>query len=351
MALDSQMTDFPMTLPPMGGAPTSLTPKEKAAIVVRLLLGQGAVPALSSLSEQKQTELAVQLARMKSVDQATVIAVAEEFAAEIERIGLSFPKGLSGALGLLDGTLSENAARELRKMAPDGDMANYWKVVNEAENERLLPYLENEAVEVAAVILSKLGVNKAAELLGKLSGERARRITLAVSRTGGVAPEVVARIGRSMAEQLEVRPTLAFDSEPVNRVGEILNYTSASVRDQLLEGLDEDDQVFAEKVRAAIFTFANIAERISPRDVPRIQRDIAQEDLCMVVATAEGDDVKSVEFILENISKRMAENIREDAKALDNVKAEDAEAAMVRIVAKIRELEAAGEIFFVLKDD
>ena len=350
MALDSQMNDFPMTLP-TGGPSLDLSPKQKAAIVVRLLLGQGAVPALSSLSEDKQTELAVQLARMQSVDQATVIAVAEEFAAEIERIGLSFPKGLSGALGLLDGTLSENAARELRKMAPDGDTEAYWKVVNEADNERLLPYLEDESVEVAAVILSKLGVNKAAEILGKLSGERARSVTLAVSKTGGVSPEVVARIGRSMAEQLEVRTSQAFDAEPVSRVGAILNYTSASVRDALLEGLDQDDKEFADEVRAAIFTFANIAERIAPRDVPRIQRDMAQEDLSLVAASATGDDKKSIDFILDNISKRMAENIRDDAEALDGVKIEDAEAAMLRIVTVIRELEEAGEIFFVLQDD
>ena len=350
MALDSLMNDFPMTLPP-GGPPLALSRKEKAAIVVRLLLGQGAVPALSSLTEEKQTELAVQLARMQSVDQATVISVAEEFAAEIERIGLSFPKGLSGALGLLDGTLSENATRELRKMAPDGDTESYWKVVNEADTERLLPFLETESVEVAAVILSKLGVNKAAEVLSKLSGERARKITLAVSRTGGVAPDVVARIGRSMAEQLEVRPTLAFDGEPVSRVGAILNYTSASVRDTLLEGLDQDDKEFADQVRASIFTFANIAERISARDVPRIQRDIAQEDLALVASKAEGDDAKSVDFILANISKRMAENIRDDAKEIENVKTDDYEAAMLRIVSKIRELEEAGEIFFVLSDD
>lgn len=350
MALDSQMNDFPMTLP-MGAAPLNLSPKEKAAIVVRLLLGQGAIPALSSLPEDKQAELAVQLARMKSVDQATVVAVAEEFAAEIQRIGLSFPSGISGALGLLDGTLSEGAKRELRKMAPDCDTSSYWTVIDATENERLLPYLDTESVEVAAVVLSKLTVSKAAELLGQLTGERARRITLAVSKTGGVAPDVVARIGRSLAEQMEVRPSLAFDSAPVSRVGAILNYTAASVRDELLEGLESDDKEFADQVRAAIFTFANIAQRISPRDVPRIQRDIAQDDLAMVVAAAVGADEISSNFILENISKRMAENIRDEAKEMKNVKREDVEAAMVRIVAIIRELEEASEIYFVLQDD
>ena len=71
----------------------------------------------------------------------------------------------------------------------------------------------------------------------------------------------------------------------------------------------------------------------------------------MIVAGASGNDVGSVEFILENISKRMAENMREDAKEIANPAEEDVEAAMLRVVGVIRGLEAAGEIFFVAKED
>ena len=103
-------TDTPDLSRDFGPAPAlSLTPKQKAAVVVRLLLSEGAVPALSNLPESKQTELAVQLARMAPVDQATVAAVAEEFADAIENIGLSFPGGLDGALGLLEGVISPSA--------------------------------------------------------------------------------------------------------------------------------------------------------------------------------------------------------------------------------------------------
>ncbi|WP_428983607.1 hypothetical protein [Psychrosphaera aquimarina] len=45
--------------------------------------------------------------------------------------------------------------------------------------EKLLPILENESIEVAAVLLSKIDVARAAELLGKLPGPQARRITYA----------------------------------------------------------------------------------------------------------------------------------------------------------------------------
>jgi flagellar motor switch protein FliG len=328
-----------------------LTPKQKAAVVVRLLLSEGAVPALSSLPESKQTELAIQLAHMAPVDQATVAAVVDEFVSAIENIGLSFPSGLDDALGLLDGVISSSASNRLREMAPSAFRGDPWERIGAIESERLVTVLERESNEVAAVILSKLKVSKAAELLGMMPGERARRITYGVSLTGNVAPDVVYRIGVTLAEDLETRPARAFSDGPVSRVGAILNYAPGSVRDQILEGLDKDDAEFAREVRQAIFTFANIPERISNRDVPKIQGKIDQADLVTVVAGAAGADRKAVEFILANISKRLAENIGEEAKEKGTVKTQDCEAAMMRIVNTIRELEAAGEIFFVADDD
>lgn len=349
MPFDSDMPDLSLDF---AAAPAvSLTPKQKAAVVVRLLLSEGAVPALSSLPESKQTELAIQLARMAPVDQATVAAVVEEFVSAIENIGLSFPSGLDGALGLLDGVISSSASNRLREMAPAAYRGDPWERIGAIEAERLLKVLDRESNEVAAVILSKLKVSKAAELLGMMPGDRARRITYGVSLTASVSPDVVYRIGVSLAEELETRPAKAFSDGPVSRVGAILNYAPGSVRDQILEGLDKDDAEFAREVRQAIFTFANIPERISNRDVPKIQGKIDQADLVTVVAGAAGADRKAVEFILENISKRLAENIGEEAKEKGAVKTQDCEAAMMRIVNTIRELEAAGEIFFVAADD
>jgi len=350
MSLDDPMADLP-ELPGTGMA-DQLTSKEKAAIVVRLLLSHGALPALSQLPDSKQTELAVQIARMAPVDQDTVHAVADEFANEIERIALSFPQGLDGALGLLDGFLSEGASKRLRKMAPTDARRNPWEDINKADTERLVPVLEAETTEVAAVILSKLSTDKAAELLGKMPGDLARKIAIAIPQTEGVSPTVVHRIGASLAEQLDARPITEFADPPANRVGAILNYTPAAVRDDVLEGIESADAEFAKVVRAAIFTFANIAERIAPRDVPRIQRDLDAEDLTLVIAGAEDEkDKASVDFILENISKRMAEGFRDDAAEKKDIKQDDLEAAMLRIVAVIRNLEQQGEIYFVEPED
>ncbi len=352
MSLDDPLAGLPSFPSDDGPGPiTTLTSKEKAAVVVRLLLSHGALPALSQLPESKQTELAIQIARMAPVDQETVHAVADEFANEIERIALSFPQGLDGAIGLLDGFLSEGAATRLRKMAPSDTRRNPWEEVDRVETERLVPYLENETTLVAAVILSKLSTSKAAELLGMLPGELARRITIAITETSGVSPTVVHRIGNSLAEQLDARPITAFSDAPAKRVGAILNYAPARVRDDVLDGIEAEDKVLAKDVREAIFTFAQIAERIAPRDVPRIQREFEDVDLVLITAGATKDsDRASVEFILSNISKRMAEGIRDEAAEKSNVSEEEVEAAMMRVVAAIRDLEEQGEVFFLTGD-
>ena len=255
--------------------------KAKAAIVVRLLLNEGADLPIEELPEDLQIQLTQQMGSMRSVDRETLGAVISEFAEELDSVGLSFPAGIGAALDVLDGKISRQTAARLRKEAGVRMAGDPWARLQELEPERLLPVLESESVEVAAVVLSKLKVSTAADLLGRLPGPHARRITYAVSLTSAVTPDAVDRIGLSLAMQLDDQPQRAFDSDPVERVGAILNSSTSFTRDDVLEGLEETDQGFAEAVRKAIFTFANIPARIAPRDLPRVLREVDQARLVL----------------------------------------------------------------------
>lgn len=329
----------------------ALTQRQKAAVIVRLVLAQGASLPIAELPDELQESLTEEIARMRSIDRDTLHAVAEEFASELESIGLSFPAGIEGALTMLDGHLSPAASSRLRRLLGASAKTDPWERIAGLDAARLLPVLEAESVEVGAVMLSKLAVSKAAELLGKLPGEKARRITYAVSLTGNVDPETVRRIGLSLALQLDAQPAKAFDTGPVERVGAILNYSAAATRDEVLKGLEEEDSAFAEEVKKAIFTFTNIPARIDARDVPKIVRGVDQAVLITALAGAMDLNANSAEFILANISQRMAANIRDEMANLGKVKDKDAEEAMSAVVAQIREMEAAGEIFLIAGDE
>ncbi len=338
-------------VPVSPGPVRKLTKRQKAAIVVRLLMSEGADLSLSGLPEATLAELTRQMTTLRYIDRPTLERVIEEFLAEIEGIGLSFPGGVDEALSILESAISSETATKLRLQAGVSAQGDPWERIGAIGAELLLPVMEEESVEICAVLLSKLKVSKAAELLGMLPGERARRIAYAISLTGNIAPDVVRRIGLSLASQLDAQPLKAFAEGPVERVGAILNFSPAVTRDDVLAGLHEEDESFATEVRRAIFTFANIPARIDPRDVPKITRDIEQAQLITALAAASGEAAKATEFILSNMSQRMAGSMREEMEALGKVKERDGEEAQNAVVAVIRELEAAGEIFLVAEDE
>ncbi|MFN4099848.1 MAG: FliG C-terminal domain-containing protein [Pararhodobacter sp.] len=338
---------------PSGRKIPALSGKQKAAILVRLLLAEGADIKLSSLPEEMQTQLTETIGEMRLVDRDTLSAVIGEFVETLEQVGLSFSGGLGGALKALDGKLSPGARQRLRLKARDG--SDPWELIVQTDTATLLAALEPESAEVASVVLSKLPVGKAAELLGKMPGERARRVAYGVSLTEGIAPEMVARIGHSLARELDSRPTRAFAAAAPARVGAILNISAMQVRDQLLTGLEEDDEVFAEGVRKAIFTFANIPARVNPRDVPKVLRELPQGDLIVALAAAlpapDSPDGQAATFLLANMSQRMAATLRDEVETRGRIKPKQAEAALNGVVMAVRSLVEAGEITLVTDDD
>ena len=334
-----------------GDTPSAMNGRVKAAVIVRLLLAEGSPLPLASLPEHMQAALAEQIGRMRLVDRVTLAAVVAEFLNELEQVGLAFPGGIEGALTMMDGHISTTAANRLRRLAGASAKADPWDRIMTLEEDRLLAVLEEESTEVGAVMLSKLPVPRAASLLGRLPGDKARRVAYAVSLTGNVDPETVRRIGQSLAAQLDTQPPRAFEAGPVERVGAILNVSTAVTRDEVLKGLDETDAAFAQKVRRAIFTFAHIPARIAGRDVPKIARIVDQPVLVTALAAATtGDAAEAATFLLANLSQRMAQTLREEMAERGTVKEKDADAAMSAIITAIRELQATGEVTLIVPE-
>ena len=331
-----------------------LTRHQKAAIIVRFLLNEGADVPLTDLPDNLQARLTTQMGTMRYVDRSTLADVVAEFAGELEAMGLVFPRGVSGALSALDGRISPQTAQRLRKEAGVRQFGDPWEQVCQAEPAQLLSILETESPEVAAVMLSKLDVARAADLLGRLPGPAARQIAFEMSRTAAVTPEAVDRIGLSLAAQLHDRPETAFEDGPVERIGAILNFSPAATRDDVLTGLDETDQTFAKLVRRAIFTFVNIPRRLDPLDIPKVIREVDQGEMTTALKAASdegGELAEAVDFILENLSTRMADGLREEMGEMSEVKTKDGEDAMTTVINAIRQLEANGEISLIIPDE
>ena len=67
----------------------SLTAREKAAVIVRLLLAEGTPLQISTLPEHMQAALAEQMANMRMIDRDTLGSVVDEFVTALEQVGLA----------------------------------------------------------------------------------------------------------------------------------------------------------------------------------------------------------------------------------------------------------------------
>ncbi|WP_270729896.1 flagellar motor switch protein FliG [Shimia sp. Alg240-R146] len=344
------MAQIPLSTP-MGGGST-LSRKHKAAIIVRFLLNEGADLELTNLSEENQSDLTYLMGEMGYIDRSTLGEVLMEFAHELESIGLSFPNGISGALNVLEGKISPLTAARLRKEAGVRVAGQPWQRIKSLSINDLVDLLAAESIEVSAVLISKLDVDKAATLLSQLPGDKARRITHAMSMTDQIGPEAVDRIGLTLACQIDDRPPRAFNDGPESRLGAILNNSTIATRDDILDSLDETDADFAIKVRKTIFTYAHIHKRLKKLDVPAVLRDIDQDDLITAIAYAtEGDIGETSKFLLDNISVRLADQLREGVEERGKVKLTEAEPAMAEITKTVRNLVDLGDIDLIIPDE
>ena len=134
-------------------APLALSKRKKAAVIVRLLLSEGGEINLSTLPEDVQEELTLQMSQMRFINRSTLRAVIDEFVREIEDIGLSFPSGLEGALSVLNGSISEATAARIRRQGGVKISGDPWATISGLDPARILPVLEEESTEGTGVVV------------------------------------------------------------------------------------------------------------------------------------------------------------------------------------------------------
>ena len=93
---------------------STLPGRRKAAIIVQMCLSEGVKPPVDLLPEELQVELTRELGHLSLVDRQTLLTVAEEFANDLEGVGLAPPTGLDAALAAMGSHLSPAALSRLR---------------------------------------------------------------------------------------------------------------------------------------------------------------------------------------------------------------------------------------------
>lgn len=354
---DLDTVNKPVAVPTLGDetkpiVAAELSKSEKAAIIIGVLGSTGAAPVLEQLDEEMLRSFAGAMSRLKSVSPEVVAETIKEFLWEIDRLDMTVRGGPSLAREMLSDYVNEDTLERMMDEIDSPSVHNVWKKLSNVDDGALTEFLAREHSQTVAVVLSKLSVEHAARILGRLEGSRAAEVVAGLTKTSSLDPRVIDAIGESVSRDfLSTQAGREVGFKPADRIGAIMNYTPGDIRSAVLSYLDETQPEFSDQVKSKMFTFQDFPSRIEKRDVAAVVRASDGDVLLRALSGAADNAPETREFILSSISSRVAEQIRGDLAEMGKLKLREAEEAQNDILKIVRQLETSGELQLIAIED
>ncbi len=253
--------------------------------------------------------------------------------------------GLEYAEATLEKALGKERAGEIVMHLGSVAQPRPFSFLRSVDMKEAQQFLRDEHPQVIALMLGYLADENGAELLQALPEEQQAELTVRLAMMEETSPEVIrevediiyARIGgiSAMGSQLDER------AGGTDTIVEILRGVDLATETNVLEGMDEIDSATADEVRRHMFVFDNIT-LLDNRSVQRVLREVDSADLALALKGAE-PEVR--DLVMGNMSERAAGMLDDDMEAMGPVRIAKVQEARSRIVAIIRRLEEAEEIF------
>jgi flagellar motor switch protein FliG len=201
--------------------------------------------------------------------------------------------------------------------------------------------LANEHPQISTLVLACLGAAQAGEVLAGLPETLQSELVERLARIESVPAPLVAEVGAQLRQQVQalLRPSgTAVGGLKV--VAELMNAADKTLEARVFEAIETRDPELVSTIRNLMFTFEDCI-KLDNRSLQTLLKEVAREDLLLALKTASPDLSTK---IFANVSSRAAEILREDMSSAGPVKLKDVEAAQLKIIAVLRELEAEGKI-------
>ena len=316
--------------------------RQKAAVLVVSLGAERASQIYKYLNESEIEALTYEVAKLGKTTNAQVERTLDEFYKLCLTHKMMTDGGLDYARSVLEKAFGESTARNLLEKVSKTLQSKPFNFFMKGDPKSLLSLLQGERPQVIALIMSYMEPEQAAQVLEQLPKEKRIPTLEGMANMDRVSPEAIAIVEEEMKRKFAAIITSEDNMNlgGIDYVADVMNHVDRSSEKQIFDDLDKTDPELSQSIRDKMFVFENIID-MDARSVQRFIRDCDSKDIVYALKTA-SPEMKQVFFT--NMSKRMAENIREDLDITTNVRLKDVEEAQQRIVNLIRRLEAEGQV-------
>ena len=314
---------------------------EKAAILLLSLSEEDAAQILKHLEPKQVQKVGIAMAQIDDLSQDKISAVHRLFIEQIQdysTIGFQsedfIKKALTAALG------EEKAATLLDQIILGGG-AKGLDSLKWMDSKQVANIIRNEHPQIQTIVLAYLEPDQSAEILGQFSDKVRIDLTMRIANLEEVQPAALQELNEIMEKQFAGQAgAQAAKMGGMKAAAEIMNFLDTNIEGQLMDAMREHDEEMAQQIQDLMFVFDNLID-VEDRGIQAILREVQQDSLMKAI---KGTDEGLTEKILQNMSKRAADMLRDDLEAMPPIRVSEVETAQKEILAIARRLADAGEI-------
>jgi flagellar motor switch protein FliG len=320
---------------------SGLSGKEKAAILLIALGPDKSAKIFNHLPDEEIEELTLEIANMRRVSPDEKDSILEEFYQICLAQEFISEGGIGYAKEVLEKAMGTQKALEVINKLTASLQVRPFDFVRKADASQLLNFIQNEHPQTLALILSYLSANQAAQILSALPQEKQADVAQRIATMESTSPEVIKEVELVLERKLSSMVTQDYTiAGGIQAIVDILNAVDRGTEKFIMETLEIQEADLAEEIRKRMFVFEDIMN-LDSVSIQRFIREIENSDLSIAL---KGSTEEVKDIIFNNMSKRMAETLREDMEFMGPVRLRDVEESQQKIVNVIRKLEEAGEI-------
>lgn len=314
----------------------------KAAVLLMSLPDDMAGQLMSKLEPKQVEAVSIEIAKLGAVTGEEQEKAIKDFAGAnpgglaVRAGGLEVAKGLvERALGKsASATTTLDNVRQSIEAVPFG-------FLQKVDSQNLLTFIMDEHPQTIALILSHIQPQQAAEIIAGLPPERQLAVIRRVATMSQTSPEIIKEVERGLEHRMSSVMSQSFETAGgVASVAGMLNVIDRATERSLLENLAQEDSDLVEEIRRLMFVFDDI-NGLGNKEIQILLKNVEGSQWAMAL---KGASPELKEKILNNMSKRAADMLREEMEYLGPVKLSSVEQMQQQIVDIVRRLEDAGEI-------
>jgi flagellar motor switch protein FliG len=321
------------------GVKRKLRGPERAAVLMLALGEQYGSKIWSMLDDDELRQLSTIMSNIGMIEAAQVEELLLEFVSRMSASG-AIMGNYDATERLLQQFLPRervgNIMEEIR--GPAG--RNMWEKLANVQEEVLANYLKNEYPQTVAVVMSKIGPEHAARVLGILPEDLALDVVNRMLRMESVQKEVLERVEQTLRTEFmsNLSQTRRRDAHEV--MAEIFNNFDRQTESRFLTALEQDNRESAERIKTLMFTFDDLT-KLDTASAQTLMRHVEKDKLGVALKGAT-DPVR--QFFMSNMSTRAAKMLADDMQAMGPVRLREVDEAQALLVNLAKDLAAKGEI-------